>query len=108
MKKLVAILRLMLSFAVELVMSNIAIVRIICHPKLPIRPGIIAYNTKVRTDVGLTALSNLITLTPGTLTLDISDDRSTLFIHTLAIEDSTKVCESIRRAFETHILVLES
>lgn len=108
MKKAVAALRLTMSFICELLLSNWAVLRIVCDPELPIRPGIIAYNTKLRSDLALTILSNMITLTPGTLTLDISEDRSTLFIHTLAIDDAATVTESIRSAFEVHLLVLES
>jgi multicomponent Na+:H+ antiporter subunit E len=105
--KALALLRLTLSFCVELVKSNIAVVRIVMHPRLPIRPGIIAYRSTLRSDAGLTALANLITLTPGTLTVHVERDKGVLFIHTIAIDDPESVAASIRSAFETHLVVLE-
>ncbi len=105
--KLYHALRLTLSFAWELLLSNFAVMRIVLMPRLAIRPGIIAYKTELTNDLALATLANLITLTPGTLTLDISEDRSTLFIHTLNISDAAEVAEGIRSAFETSLLELE-
>jgi multicomponent Na+:H+ antiporter subunit E len=74
---------------------------------LSIRPGIIAYRTDLRTDFAKSWLANMITLTPGTLTLFVSDDHSTLYIHTLDIDDAEAVSAGIRRAFESKLLELE-
>ncbi|MFT4569903.1 MAG: multicomponent Na+:H+ antiporter subunit E [Hyphomicrobiaceae bacterium] len=106
--KPIAAIRLAISFLLELVKSNLAVVRIVMHPRLPIRPGIIAYRTTLRTQIGLATLANLITLTPGTLTLDVDQEAGLLFIHTIAIDNPQSVCDSIRAAFEVHIAVLES
>ncbi len=106
-RKLYHGLRLLISFARELIMSNLAVVRVVLSPRLRIRPGIIAYETSLKTDLGVTTLANLITLTPGTLTLDVSEDKKTLYIHTLNIGDPAEVSESIHQAFEVELLELE-
>lgn len=100
-------LQLLWSFVVELVLSNLAVARVVLRPRLDVRPGIVAYKTQLETDLAITVLANMITLTPGTLTVDVEDDRSTLYIHTLNVRDPEEVTESIRKAFECHLLKLE-
>ena len=100
-------LRLLWSFVVELVLSNFAVARVVLRPHLDVRPGIVAYKTELRTDLAITLLANMITLTPGTLTVDVEENRSTLYIHTLNVRDPKEVTQSIRKAFETHLLELE-
>lgn len=107
MAKVLSAIRLILSFFWELLLSNLAVVRAVLRPKLDIRPGIVAYPLKVRTPSAITWLANLITLTPGTLSLYVSDDLQTLYIHTLNIDDPADVVETIARAFERHLLELE-
>jgi len=101
------LVRLVCRFLYELVLANLSVARIVLSPSLPIRPGIIAYETKLKSDLALTSLANMITLTPGTLTLDISEDRRVLYIHTLNIQDPVEVAESIRHSFERILLELE-
>jgi len=67
----------------QIIKANIDVVRIILSPKLPISPEIIKFNSKLPNDVALTTLANSITLTPGTLTLDI-DEKKTYYVHCLA------------------------
>ena len=107
MRRLWILARLACRFLYELVLANLSVARIVLSPSLPIRPGIIAYETKLTSDLALTSLANMITLTPGTLTLDISEDRRYLYVHTLNIQDPVEVAESIRQAFELSLLELE-
>jgi multicomponent Na+:H+ antiporter subunit E len=107
LSKFGAAIALLGSFVVELLSANWAVLRIVVRPRLALRPGIVAYHTELRSDVAKTCLANMITLTPGTLTLFVSEDRQTLYIHTLDINDPVEVADSIRRAFETKLLVLE-
>ena len=107
LRKVSAGLRLSGGFFIELLMANLSVARTVLSPRLDVRPGILAYSTKLRSDVALTVLANMITLTPGTLTLDISEDRTTLFIHTLDCSDPEAVARRIRRSFETPLMELE-
>ena len=81
-------------------MANLQVLKIVLSPNMKIRPGIIAFKTQCKTPLGITSLANSITLTPGTLSVDISKDDSTIFVHTLDIDDVDKVRDSIRRGLE--------
>jgi multicomponent Na+:H+ antiporter subunit E len=86
-----------------LIKSNLSVLKIVISPRLRVRSGVIAVPTELRNDVALTLLANMITLTPGTLTLDISPDRRYLFVHTLNLDDPEDVKREIRMAFEVYL-----
>nr|MDA8233505.1 Na+/H+ antiporter subunit E [Clostridia bacterium] len=67
LRKIWAAFVLFLIFMRELVMSNIAVIKLVLSPKLKLRPGIIAVPVEVKTPWEITLFANLITLTPGTL-----------------------------------------
>jgi multicomponent Na+:H+ antiporter subunit E len=94
------IIHFIINFTRELIVANIQVLKIVLSPKLNIRPGIIAFKTDCKTPLGITLLANSITLTPGTLSVDISEDQSTIFIHTLDIEHPDQVRDDIRRGLE--------
>ncbi|MCH1625507.1 Na+/H+ antiporter subunit E [Fredinandcohnia quinoae] len=99
-----AVIKLMLIFIRELVLSNYAIFKVIIKPKLDIKPGIFALPTELKKDWEITVLANLITLTPGTLVVDISDDRKILYIHAMDISDVDEAIDSIKNSFEKAIM----
>ena len=72
------------------------------HPDLPIRPAIIKVHTNLRTDIARTFLANSITLTPGTLTVDIMEDGD-MYIHWINVvtEDPEEQTDIIVKRFET-------
>lgn len=107
MRKLYYAARLAVWFFYELFLANIAVAKAVLSPRLAIKPGIIAYRTELKSPVAITWLANLITLTPGTLTMYLSDDHDTLYIHTLNVDDPNAVVASIRRAFERNLVELE-
>lgn len=104
MDRLWAVIKLAALFLKELVMSNFSVLKLIIQPKMPIRPAIFAMPTVLEQDWEITLLSNLITLTPGTVVIDISDDNKTLYIHSIDFEDIDDAVESIRNTFEKAIL----
>ncbi len=57
-------------------------------------------------DVEITLLANLVTLTPGTLSLDVSEDRSTLFVHAMFVDDPDVLRREIKHGFERRVLEL--
>ena len=99
-----SMISLVLLFFKELVLSNWSVVKLVIRPKLNIRPGIFAYETNLTEDWQITILSNLITLTPGTLVLDVSDDNKILYIHTIDIDDVDDAVSSIKDSFEKAIM----
>jgi len=68
-------------FLWEVMKANIDVARRVVHPDLPIRPGIVKVKTSLRSDIAITLLANSITLTPGTMSVDIDRDRAVLYIH---------------------------
>jgi len=99
-----AVIKLILLFFRELLLSNIAVLKVILKPRLTITPGIFALETKLTKDWEITILANLITLTPGTLVLNISDDNKTLYIHAMDLADKQEAIDSIKNTFERAIM----
>lgn len=90
-------------FLYELLKSSLNVVRIVLSPSLRLSPAIIAYPLTVTSDAEITLLANMITLTPGTLSLDVSDDRRTLYVHAIDAVDPEAVITDIRQSFEVRI-----
>jgi len=88
----------------EIIKANIMVAKIIIQPKIDIKPGIIKVPIRTKTNIGITAIANTITLTPGTLTVDISDDKTTLFVHAIDATDPQGVRDSIRDDLEKYVL----
>ncbi|MHC4124650.1 MAG: Na+/H+ antiporter subunit E [Planctomycetota bacterium] len=88
-------------FFYYIIMANFDVVYRTLHPKLPISPGIVKIKTTLKTDTAITALANSITLTPGTLTVDLTED-GFLYIHWINVKatDTAGATELIARKFE--------
>lgn len=71
-------------FGVLVYKSNIAVVKVVLSREIKIEPRIFRYSVEGLTDMQITTLANSITLTPGTLSMGISDDRRWLYIHCMA------------------------
>lgn len=95
-----------LFFLWELLLANIRIAYDVLTPTHHMRPGIIAMPLDARTDGEITLLANLITLTPGTLALDVSADRKTMYIHMMYIRDPELDKQRIKDGFERRLLEL--
>lgn len=102
--KVWAVVKLLALFIKELLLSGFTVARQTVAPKLTVRPGIFAFRTELKSDWEVTLLACLICLTPGTLTLDVSDDKGTLFIHAMDIGDAEQISEQIRHTFEKAIM----
>jgi len=88
-------------FFYYVIKANLDVVYRALHPKMPIKPGIVKIRTTLKTDSGITALANSITLTPGTLTVDLTDD-GFLYIHWINVksDDIEQATELIAKKFE--------
>ncbi|WP_405156537.1 Na+/H+ antiporter subunit E [Paenibacillus sp. FSL K6-0108] len=99
-----AIIKLIVLLFKELVRASIEVIRQIVKPKLDIRPGIFTYQTQLSSDWEVTLLCLLISLTPGSLPLEISGNQRKLFIHALDIKDEQKMSDDIKNTFEKAIM----
>ncbi|MBM4460869.1 MAG: Na+/H+ antiporter subunit E [Chloroflexi bacterium] len=92
-------------FLWEMIKANLQVTYYILAPHRKMRPGVIAVPLDVRTDIEITLLANLITLTPGTLSLDVSADRRVMYIHSMTLGDETdKFRRQIKEGFERRVL----
>jgi multicomponent Na+:H+ antiporter subunit E len=91
----------------QIVLSNFAIAGLILQPKPKLDPGIIAIPLSVSTDLEIMALASAITLTPGTISVDlgrVAKGRRVLYVHALVVEDPDKVRAGIKATFERRII----
>ncbi|MBT8379402.1 MAG: Na+/H+ antiporter subunit E [Ignavibacteria bacterium] len=91
-------------FIKELIVANLKVAFDIVTPKDYMQPGIIAVPLDAETDMEITLLANLITLTPGSLSLDVSRDKKTLYVHSLYIEDADELRKIIKQGLERKLL----
>ncbi|CDP51704.1 Na+/H+ antiporter subunit E [Paradevosia shaoguanensis] len=105
-RRLMRILALALLFICELFVSAYKVAVLVLTPNIRahLKPGFIAYPLTAKSDREITLLANLITLTPGTLSVDVSEDRKTLYIHALEVEDRDALVRSIATGFERQVM----
>lgn len=96
-------LRLAGLFVLELCLSAVRVARDTLAPRMTFRPAIIAMPLSVTSETEIMLLANLISLTPGTLSVDVSTDRSTLYIHAMDVDDPDALRAEIREGFERRI-----
>jgi multicomponent Na+:H+ antiporter subunit E len=100
------IVELFIFFCWELLLANFRVAFDVLTPKDLATPGIIALPLDVQSDVEITLLANMITLTPGTVTLDVSADRKVLYVHAMYIDegDIEGFRRRIKHGFERRII----
>ena len=96
-------LGLLVYFLKEILLSNAAVARILLSPVSSLSPGIVAVPLDLKSDAGITVLANLVTLTPGTLSLDVSPDRTTLYVHALHVDDPDAFRREVKEGFERRV-----
>jgi multicomponent Na+:H+ antiporter subunit E len=103
-QRILAFLKYVLLFARELWNANIAVVKLVLSRELRIKPGFISVPMTVRGDFEVTSYANSITLTPGTISVHIPDDRHAIVIHAIDAGDPAGVRASCTNALEMPIL----
>jgi multicomponent Na+:H+ antiporter subunit E len=97
---LLAWLWLAVLFLRELLLSAFAVIRATLSPRIDVRPGIVAVPLRLRSAAGVTLLADMVTLTPGTTALHVSEDRRTLYVHAMEAADPDAVRRSIAERLE--------
>jgi multicomponent Na+:H+ antiporter subunit E len=93
-------------FLYELIKANIQVAYDVITPKFYMTPGIVSVPLDAQTDIEITLLANIISLTPGTLSLDVSDDRKVLYVHSMYIKDKEEFIRDIKMGFERKLLLI--
>ncbi|GAB5389044.1 MAG: Na+/H+ antiporter subunit E [Alphaproteobacteria bacterium] len=91
-------------FLLDLVTSSVKVARVVLTPGFAAKPGIISVPLRVETPAQITLLANMITLTPGTLSLDVTTDQKRLYIHAMEVADPEELRAEIRDGFERRII----
>jgi multicomponent Na+:H+ antiporter subunit E len=99
-----SIISFFIYFLYELIKANIQVAYDVITPTFYMTPGIVSVPLDVTTDLEITILANVISLTPGTLSLDVSDDRKVLYVHSMYIKDREDFIRSIKNGFEKKLL----
>lgn len=98
------ILSLTVLFFKELALSAWKVAILVLRRDMDLKPGIFAFPLTVDRDFEITLLANLITLTPGTLSVDVSQDRRVLYVHALDCSDPQGAKRDIAEGFERKIM----
>jgi multicomponent Na+:H+ antiporter subunit E len=95
---------LLLYLAWQILVANLKVVAAILGPRRRLRPALVAVPLDVTTDGQIAALANLISLTPGTLSLDVSPDRRSLYVHAMSASSPEALRREIKEGFERRVL----
>jgi len=95
-----------LYFAWEMLVASLRVAWLVLSPRVTLRPAVVAIPIDVQSDAGITLLANLITLTPGSLFLDVAADRRVIYVHVMHMDDLASYRASIKNGFERRVLEL--
>lgn len=92
-------------FLWEMVKANIHVAYLVVHPGVPIKPGIVRIKSNLTKDAAITVLTNSITLTPGTLTIDVNPETKDIYVHWIDVEttDVDEATQKIGGKFEDRL-----
>ena len=105
-KKAVRAVGFIFYFLWEVLLSSVRVAYYVLTPFHNMKPAVLAIPLDVKTDGEILFLANLITLTPGTLSLEVSDDRQVLYIHAMYVDDPEELRNSIKKGFERQVIEL--
>lgn len=84
----------------DIVVANLQVARLVLGPKARLQPGFVEIPLELTDDLAITILASVITLTPGTVSADLSDDRRTLLVHGLDVPDPQALAADIKARYE--------
>ena len=99
-KKIIRLIYFIFFILKDLFVSNLQVAFHILYPYRKFKPGVVAVPIKEGSDLQITLLSNLISLSPGILTLELSDDKKLIFVHSMFCDHKEAVIRSIQDNFE--------
>ncbi len=91
-------------FIKELIRANLRVAWHVITPSSFFKPGIVAMPLEEQSDIEATLLANMITLTPGSFSVDISNDRKVLYVHVMDVDDADRVRRELKEQYERPLL----
>ncbi len=98
------LLQFVLFYVKEFFICNIRVAKDVLSTNPAIRPGFVVVPLRELGDLEILALANLISMTPGTLTIDISADKKKIFIHSMYVDDPEKLRREVKNQLEARIV----
>lgn len=102
--KVPRIISFLFYFLYQMIKANIQVAFDVMTPNYFMRPGIVRYPMNASTEMEINLLSMMISLTPGTLILDISEDKKTMYIHVMYLDDPEKFVRATKTGLERRLL----
>ena len=102
-RKITLVLGLLGVFLLDLLRANIRMAILILSPRMKLRPAVVAVPLVLKSKSAIVLLINLITLTPGTLSLDITTDQSVMFVHTVYLDDPEQFKQQLLTGYEQRL-----
>ena len=99
-------LALAVFFGWELILANVRVALDVMRPRTSIRPAVVGIPLDVTSDAEILLLSTLINITPGSVTIDLSDDRRTLYVHVMHMKSAEETRRDIKGGFERRVKLL--
>ncbi len=103
-RKVVRVVRFVLFVGWDIFTASLALAWLMLQPRPKLSPAVIAIPLDVKTDLEIVLLANLITLSPGTLSVDVSNDRHTLYVHTINHDRPDEFRAQIKGGLEQRVL----
>ncbi|PRB79978.1 Na+/H+ antiporter subunit E [Pseudomonas sp. MYb185] len=88
----------------DIVIANFQVARMVLGPNARLRPAFVVYPLELRDEFAISVLANTISLTPGTVSADISDDHRSLLIHGLDVPDAQELIDVIKQRYEKPLM----
>ena len=102
-KKIIVVTEFFFYYLKELIKANLILSYDILTPTNLMKPGIVEIPLDLKTDNEIITLVNLVTMTPGSLSLDISEDKTRLYVHVLYLDDASKFREEVKSGPEKRV-----
>jgi multicomponent K+:H+ antiporter subunit E len=93
-------LRLFFVVAHDIVVANLIVARLVLGPVSALRPAFVEVPLALQSPYAISVLASIITLTPGTVSSDLSADRRTLLVHALNVDDQDALVAEIKQRYE--------
>lgn len=104
LRRPLVLLRFTLRVLFDIAVANIEVAKLVVGSNSKLQPGFVEYPLELTDDFAISLLASTISLTPGTVSADISDDRRLLLVHALTVDDEQALIETIKQRYERPLM----
>jgi multicomponent Na+:H+ antiporter subunit E len=88
----------------EIIKANLVTVKESLYAKSKLQPAVVKVPLTVESDLGITILATMVSVTPGTLVMDISDDKKVMYVHVMHVKDKQHFIDEVKNKFEKRLM----